>query len=710
MKGIKASDIEIGEDGMPSDPRLRTVAVAIRFHMAGIQGRKWYNPSPSGLIKTAFEKRKRKVAEAVWKALEAAGSIQKEGFGYVYVDKGRLAPVDAESRRKNFLALVDGVASRLCETEEGRRRMAALFLQMKTVYGVHVASMEQGAAVVVATEIAVAPEGARMASGFAVLVAPDGLFAVDVPFEAISQSFEGDLYRISIDRTLCAPNGIMQATLDQYHISPFTSRHSALPRKVNAMAKAALAAVGSQREACSAFVGEEIGGRKWLSFMASLRRTSHLWGMFSRILYKTLDPEIRRAAMRNPVGTAAQYSWLCGGARRIQASAVYPVLLPLLPSVEEAIDRGESLNEALSSVTGLKVPALRRMAGFTWQKLGANYRLLAEARKGSDVFEMLSEIPPERVPVTRGEWERVRIASQALGAFGWPSPGTLSAAFSKDWRATERLVGEGLPQAVRDTAFAVIAAADRVWSEGVWNAYADDSLGAVRPAARLVLEALSTGDGLGRLKRFNADWHKGERRRSASMKAIRRRIFGEKLASWAPLWREGTWKGKSGTLEFLCDEDRLAEEGSELTHCVGSYWHQCLSGQCHIAAVRSVGGGRSTVEFVFFDESLVVAQHRAAHNDDPSEACARAVDEFMKAAGGKMKPEGFLRDPEEVAETAAMREVAEVDAETAREILALYKDCLPASVRERSPGEWADMMRDAGAWRVAREPELQAGF
>lgn len=693
---IATEKIEIGEDGMPSDPALRSLAVQIRYHLSGTRHRRWYGLKPSSFVRSVFKPRQVKTAMAIWNALEEAGSIARDDFTFAFVVKGRLKPVDAEAKRKNYQAMVDGVAARLCVSVDARVRMAELFSRIRTIYGVHVARFGRGNAVVVPSSITVTPEGPFMASAFAVMVSPEGLLARDVPREAISQSFDGGTYRLALDEKLCSTNEDLQAKLDECYISPFTTRPSALPSAAAKLTRAAILSVGRQKAECAAFVGEAMSGKGWLSFMGSLRRTQPLGHAFSRVLFRTLDPEVRRAAMRNPVSTAASYSWLCGGPRRIQASAVYPVLTPLLPAVEAEIDRGDSLNEALSRVTGLPVPVLRRLAGMTWQKLGRVYGALSEGSRGCDLFEMLACLPPERVPMTRRDWQAaIAVSGRLAGVFGVPPPAGIVAAAAKDWGAFVALGDSGLFQAFDDAAFAVQTAVDGEWRSGEAR-----SRLMTCPAARAIGKAIAgDGAGLGRLRRFNADWHRGEARRTAAMKVVKRRVFGERLVSWKPLWPQGSFECQAGTLEFLCDEDRLAKEGAELCHCVGSYWRHCLSGGSHIASVRGADGGRSTVEISFCEEGLAVVQHRAARNGDPTQACERAVQSFLMAAKGKVRLEDFRQGRDEVKELRESGFLAAVGETDANEILRMYDDCLPAPCRGLEVGEWAGRMRDAGPWR-----------
>lgn len=694
--------VEIGPDGMPVDPHHRHLAVRFRCLLSQRGSRRYMDSNnPIMLFGAALDRQQRKEAMAVWNAMEAAGSIRSEGDVYSFVN-GRLDPVDADAKRQNYLAAMRGMADRLCDTEAGRRRALTLVLELRGIYGIHIAPFGRGNAVLVPTSVSVSADGPAMAGGIAVLDAPEGLLAVDVPGDAVRQSFEDGTYRATVDETLCTPNRALQKALLECHVSPFTSRPSEIHAAVVRAARGALTTVGGQRAACSAFVGEEIDGKRWLSFTASLRRAGYLTTVFPRVMFKALDPETRRAAMRNPVAKAAHYSWLRGGQRRIQASAVYPVLAPQLQALEEVIDRGGNLNEAMSLATGLPVPVLRRLAGVTWQKLGRDYGMLAEARKGCDLFEMLSELPPERVPATRAEWSLAGRAARNLGVFGWPSPGGLAKAVSKDWKAFARLVDGGLMQAVRDSAVVLQSAADGVWDDDLYR-YGETCPEASVPAFRALAEALMEGGGgTGRLRKFSEDWHRGEARRTAAMNAERRKAFGNAPSAWKALWPDAPFSCAAGTLEFLCDEDRLVLEGVELRHCVGSYWRLCLTGLCHIAAVRGVDGGRSTVEIAFEGKKLVVVQHRAKFNGDPTPGCEAVVEAFLKAAKGKARRKDFERfdaDVEDAAEKGPGR--VEIGAEDAERMLGLYRDCLPSSCSGRTAAEWSDRMRIAASCRIA---------
>lgn len=693
--GGRAAKVEIGTDGMPADPALRRRAVKIKYHMTASRKRSWPGGQPPWFLKSIFSGESLKEATVVWRALVASKTIVGNArLGYRFVEKGRLNPVDSAAKKANFEAVSRTVAERACSSPPAVGRCRMLFWRVRTLYGIHKVRAGTGSAVVVPLSIGMEEAGPAITEAFAVLVTERGLVASIAPRAALSQRFDGEALSLSVEPAACVPDPEMQKLLDESYVSPFTSRPSDLLPKLSRLARKSVAGMHPFRDESSAFVGETISPERWKSFMASLKRTSPLGGMFTRVLFTALDPETRRAAMRNPVGKVALYGWLCGGpaggGRRRQASAAFPVFTQRLAAVEDAIDEGRELVPALSAALGLPAPAIRRLSGLTWQKLGREYGILAEGSRDDDLTGLLASISPERVPATRKEWVAAATAARHIGrSFGWPSPGSLALAASKDWEGFSAVAEEGLFHAISDTARAVAAAALGEWNEVPGHEGADVAV------SRAVAEAVSGRDGgMKRLESFNARWHRGVSRRAAAMKAVRRTLFGQKLVSWKPLVESGSYESPNGVVRFLCDEDGLAFEGEEMKHCIGSYSYPCLAGASHVAAVSSASGSRSTVEFGFEDEQLVVRQHRAKFNADPHPDCDKAVEDFLRAAKSGLKT-ACRPEPKGAAAPGAAEEwmgkdafIADVPDAEARKILDIYEDCLPAQARGIGPDGW----------------------
>ena len=110
--------------------------------------------------------------------------------------------------------------------------------------------------------------------------------------------------------------------------------------------------------------------------------------------------------------------------------------------------------------------------------------------------------------------------------------------------------------------------------------------------------------------------------------SLESRKIGRQVAiSWPQLFSNRTVNGIS--FQCLTTKKELEDEGSQMRHCVGSYYARCLSGKTHIVKVRS-DNGKATLELRLEDGKREVSkgQFKSKSNSVPSDE--------IKAAGNRL--------------------------------------------------------------------------
>jgi hypothetical protein len=83
---------------------------------------------------------------------------------------------------------------------------------------------------------------------------------------------------------------------------------------------------------------------------------------------------------------------------------------------------------------------------------------------------------------------------------------------------------------------------------------------------------------------------------------------------------------RSGSIRLLNTPAALVAEGSEMSHCVGTYVGMAEAGKCLIYAIRT-RSGRSTLEL---SPQGDVMQHRGRGNSPPPAANTKLVDHWVR--------------------------------------------------------------------------------
>jgi len=739
FENLPAFEVAMGSDGMPSDPVLRRIAVSIKSLLGPHKGHELQliaslsRKGKAGRGPLAkFDLDKAAKVKSVIAAMVGAGSLVSDG----HADRGHrrigVAPradgaTKQEIKENGYRAIARGVGSRVCSTPAGQERATSLFLMLRSVYGFHAVRFGNGRAMLVPTGIDMALHGPVASS--AIVVAPEsrGITFYQAEADAIRTRY-GDDRKAAFDVDPARLRPLPEEGWDyrQIKVSPYASavNNNRAETILAERASEALKAFRSQREQAQAWVGEELSDQAWKSFMTSLSRVKKLEAWFRRMLFTVLDPEVRKACLRMPEATYETYEWFCASddvtrERRLQASAAYPLLTPMLKSFRLVIDQGEPLAPALAAKFGVSQSVIRRLVGVNWQKVGDEFRSFRQWDTAAPILQMADALGPQAFPSSRKEWDEVahmgRSVSQML-AFPLP-PELLPAVRKREQFA--RLMKQGLKDAVSDTANMLRNAVEGRWVSKVGgyedfldilaHDEADEGNGPFSDLHRLnpevsrrtfdrLIAAITCGEhgSVKRLDAFNDAWHRGAPRRLASVKRLYRLSGNLETNTWLPMTPE-PYEHKGGTLTWLVNEDELAVEGEEMRHCVGGYTEHCYIGKSHIAAVRGAKGGRSTVEFWIDNGKVVLVQNQGRGNVEPPQDCVSVVKAFLKTANGRKSPVDIQRHLE-AGETRRhkrreeTRKAREISPEIAESLLRLYDECLPKGYRGLSVAQWREML------------------
>lgn len=126
------------------------------------------------------------------------------------------------------------------------------------------------------------------------------------------------------------------------------------------------------------------------------------------------------------------------------------------------------------------------------------------------------------------------------------------------------------------------------------------------------------------LLRRSEDWH----RRVAINQRLERK---DKALKWDSLLPETVIDGVVCTP--LTDSLALAEEGSEMSHCISSYAGHCQQGTYRVFALKEPDGTRSTLGIWLNGKEVSLDQHRGPHNSAVSRKAAAAAKRLLKTYG-----------------------------------------------------------------------------
>jgi hypothetical protein len=625
------------------------------------------------------------VVDSVIESMLATGRLERTSLGtapdgaedweYSFPN-ARNTEKTPEARAANWKAAVDGIVQRVSDDEAVQERARTLFLQARNIYGSHPVETRYGRSVLVpqgfdltvdgpvvtsAILFTDAPGGVQIRTGKRVSVAWDGV----VPALAIGKGFR-------ISRKL-------ERKFASERLSPRGTYVRAMSDVAIGMWRSSSYYKG-KKHLVSKILGEELDDLRWRKFLKAIQRSKDLRFLISSHVFKMLDPVARRAALRNPFATFSTYAWFRSTDeqtehRRQQAAESYPFITGRLEQLAEKIDAGAPLAEPVAGLVGMTTIQLRSLGTLHWQRLGRVIHDLKSFRE-----QDFRGVPPERMPRSKKDW--ALYMDRRLSSFRRQMPAEMAALFNKaasnDLAGYTSLLSKDLTQALYSTAgdlLPLMTGHLHMRADADWRAH-------------MAFLSMIGGEsfGLKRLRRFNEQWHAGTIRRTAVLRARRRKAFNGFSARWRPLV-DGDFVSENGTLRFLVDEDQLVAEGQFMHHCVGSYVGNCVSGHSHIATVEGSRGGRSTVELVIANGGICLEQHHTYYDRAPPEDCVATVDDFLSE---------HVRETFDVVAGESGRSGYGVSIEADEEILGelrdLFSDCVPSAILAMDKKQWAEVM------------------
>jgi hypothetical protein len=310
--------------------------------------------------------------------------------------------------------------------------------------------------------------------------------------------------------------------------------------------------------------------------------------------------------------------------------------IPVHMEIGAAIDRGDPLVEALSSILKVGKKSIRFLRGKGPALIGADW-----LDHPSELLEAVDSVLPEKQPRSRGEWKLFREFWVGCGDLTVerycrrPSPSLRCDKMS-------RHLLQGLTAAGYEASAQKLR---RLW-HGDLRRLAD-----VKDYFRFVAEWCEAGAGLcGKrqhlrvvagnirddlLMRYSAmelirqseRWHREISRAAAVALTAEAHAAMEEWPALPGLpMRVGNL-----TVFSLTSTLQLQLEGTRLNHCVSTYVRSCMYGESHIVSIRDADGGSLSTADISIDADergkLVpnVIQHQAHSNLEPSRECEAAL-------------------------------------------------------------------------------------
>lgn len=688
QKIVDIDIFEFGSDGMPVDPELKSIGMAIRAFIEQQHDRKVYS-SISSIAGRLHKFKKSPLVGLVVDTMLASGVLVNENSYLKLRESKRKEGKTSEERQENLDAAVRGIAERVCVGEAARSAVHLLTLRLKKTRTFLAGSFRGDRCLIVPRVIRFTGDVPYVEKAYVIHISDLGLLSYKAGPGAISVEYDGTQpTSVIVDPKRCRRDSYLQELLEQEYINPFSGSYSHFTEVINKELRCALNKFSGDKERFKQLVGEDVSDKAWNSYVKSAGRGRASTGLFRRIMFTHLDIETRRYAMRHPNPYYSLYNWFCPRKpetrlHRRQASDVFPMFSILLPSLEQVIDKGQPLLPELSGLTRLPPSILKKLQGNSWQKMGKSFSLFSTIDSMERLGDFLKEVPPENLPELK-EWSSVDELSKRKNRWGYPYPVNFARNCSREWEKYNlRLSHSQWFEAVNDTAEKLATAVNGVLYEGPFVHKTDNKF-----AERILVEHIF-GEHMGvkRMKTFIDEWHSMVTRATAGMQTIRRKVFEGVTYRWEPLFDE-VFECAKGRLVWLTDEEMLLEEGIEMKHCVGSFSHRCMVGRSHIASIIGKDGSRSTVEISPEIDRLDVAQHQAYLNHDPKGDVVEVLNAFLASKSPRMWATKVLT--EEALKKDVLREAksADLDNETRLTILRLYNQCLPKSLQNRSLDWW----------------------
>lgn len=653
----RLSPVPLRRDGLPQDSKKRRAVLNLIMGRAGGTGFEWCvgalayelsgRPNAEGADRNSHDSDAG--GPQVIAALEIIKSMVDHGrFALVHVNRphyddrkpfcidfspSRKRGTTPEEQDENFEAVIKAVGDRTCETAGGQALMSYLFRLYRYLYAARIVETDLGRGVLVASRIGMeADVGPVVVEGCLFVVQAGGIVCYTAPEGSIAMRWDRWKPVISVDPERIVVDEAGTASVAKMPLLPSSkSENCAATRNASEALRRAyrVKELMPHRRAASVYVEEDICLDRWRGVASTLSKVRSIDRSLRIALFSALEPDVRKAALRDPQATYSLYNWFAAGGgdrrlRRLQASESFPIASRILPTVEKAVDDGYSLIEALSEATGMSKAQVRDLRSVYWQTVGARNLGAALAMAG---------VPQERMPTSKKDWQQVsEIVGQKINDGDWISLLPIEVrrkfmkAASSDWSGYRDLLMH------RDFLRAVADMAESLAPLVTGRLTAERCL---HTPIFVMIFVMVGGEsfGLKRLRKFGDAWHAGVSRRVAIERTIKKKAFGNTLSRWPAL--AGDFANEFGEMRWLLDEDQLAAEGLEMGHCVGSYVDDCVQGGSYIASFRGSDGSRSTAEFFLDRGKIKPAQHKAHFNREPVGDVTKVYDAFLKHVSRK---------------------------------------------------------------------------
>jgi hypothetical protein len=337
--------------------------------------------------------------------------------------------------------------------------------------------------------------------------------------------------------------------------------------------------------------------------------------------------------------------------------------IPVHMEIRAAIDRGDPLIDALSSILGVSKKCIRALRGTGPALLGSEW-----IERPSELLDAIEMIPPEKLPRTPEEWRLFREFWVGCGEFRSEEPYCRRPSSSRIPTVMSRhllmgLCGGGyLASAIRlrrrwhGNLQRLADVRDYFWFVGEWlhaGAELCEPSEWLRNRADGMRDELLTRYSAMELIRQSERWHQ-----EIGLIPPAKSDAGEvdSLEQWPALPGLPLSVG-SHTVVSLTNRDQLEAEGSQLNHCVGFHYPSCMRGESHIVSVRTPQGQSVSTAEIFLSKTArgtlvpTAIQHKKHSNDEPDHDCIAA----LNAALGVLRNEAIQAELHQILTFHAQR-------------------------------------------------------
>lgn len=356
----------------------------------------------------------------------------------------------------------------------------------------------------------------------------------------------------------------------------------------------------------------------------------------------TLDQDVLALLGNEPIlsfDDAVAYNYMMHPVAKIecyrrQAMQTFPLLRDALSRVsadfryqrlQQNVDSGNPLLPVLTDFFKCPLPVVRYLVGKDFALVGEEWRPMID-----HLADLLGMLKPDYWPQSAEDWQHlcryILPVFTALGNLRDREYPVMLKTCLNDLaregyaRILARLVRHGV------TLIDITTVPDFEKSLREWSA----EVGTIQSKASEALWQYS----ILKIAVLSHRWHDWLARRMEDQEAA---VDTDEVASsgW-PTFTNEPWRNGQHTVVPLNYPWVLHEEGQRMRHCVGTYVSQCRYFGSHIFSIRgSTGQSLSTVELRINERSgsqneIVVEQHRAYENANPTEASEQTLKKFLR--------------------------------------------------------------------------------